>query len=143
MSYLTSVSLYLLYLLYLFNFDVAVSDVGIIGGTQMHTISEESEQVTQSDIKILTPSSFSSKLITPNKRYGDASSITSKHTESAKTKNSYIIDIIQEEGGDHSSSMSNITNKLKVILNKIETQPYSKEEVKSKKEIRKSSSASR
>ena len=37
---------------------------------QMHTITEESEQ-TQSDIKILTPSSFSSKLITPNKRYGD------------------------------------------------------------------------
>jgi hypothetical protein len=36
---------------------------------EIHTITEESEQVTQTDIKTMTPSNFSSKPITPNKRY--------------------------------------------------------------------------
>lgn len=45
---------------------------------EIHTITEESEQVTQSDIKARTPSTFSSKAITPNKRY-------SSYTESGSS----------------------------------------------------------
>ncbi len=36
---------------------------------EIHTITEESEQVTQTDFKQMTPTTFSSKPITPNKRY--------------------------------------------------------------------------
>lgn len=45
---------------------------------EIHTITEESEQVTQSDIKVLTPSSFSSKPITPNKRYSSSEDTSGK-----------------------------------------------------------------
>ena len=64
---------------------------------EIHTITEESEQVTQSDIKICTPSSFSSKPITPNKRYSNGNDVTSKQLNYQITQNLFVNSISKEE----------------------------------------------
>ena len=44
---------------------------------EIHTITEESEEITQTDFKQLTPSTISSKPITPNKRYSNHRELSS------------------------------------------------------------------
>jgi hypothetical protein len=64
---------------------------------EIHTITEESEQVTQTDIKALTPSSFSSKPITPNKRYLSQDVSGSQNDKHSFTKNLMMSDEIKNE----------------------------------------------
>ena len=64
---------------------------------EWHTITEESEQVTQSDIKIWTPSSFSSKPITPNKRYSNGNDVTSKQLNYQIAQNLFVSSISKDE----------------------------------------------
>lgn len=81
---------------------------------EIHTITEESEQVTQTDIKAMTPSSFSSKPITPNKRYSSHKSNESTRQPSQRTQ-----DVVFSEENPCS------TNKFIEKLSALNNQPNS------------------
>ncbi|CAI2358879.1 unnamed protein product [Moneuplotes crassus] len=77
--------------------------LGISGDYEIHTITEESEQVTQTDCKIMTPTTFSSKLKTQNERYSnnqcsssDLQNCSNKETV-AKTRNRETTNIQREK----------------------------------------------
>lgn len=137
---------------------------------EMHTITEESEQVTQSDIKNLTPSAFSSTAITPNKRYwntrGSIKNLQSNKTlfisDSAQTpttsnsnfkiefdhanvasiySNKYIVDA-NKNLTLKNSSMFNIPQQLKQSL-KNNTQPLKLKKSNSCLDINKSPKATK
>lgn len=64
---------------------------------EIHTITEESEQVTQTEIRSMTPRMISSKQITPNKRYSGTNLFGVQNNNPSKVLNFFLSSEIEDQ----------------------------------------------